>query len=105
MDGKAVPHERYWIRLPDGTVREGALDAEGRAYFDDLDPGQCEIRWISRDGEATALDPDATAPSPADPVAAQVEALLSAARDGTPFCQECERARQESEASENQAEG
>lgn len=104
MEGAPVPHERYWIRLPDGTVREGALDAEGRAYFDDLDPGQCEIRWISRDGEATALDPDATAPSPADPVAAQVEALLSASRDGTPFCQECERARQELEASENQGE-
>jgi hypothetical protein len=104
MDGKAVPYERYWIRLPDGTVREGALDAEGRAYFDDLDPGQCEIRWISRDGEATALDPDATAPSPADPVAAQVEALLSASRDGTPFCQECEQARQESEASESRGE-
>ncbi|MFO0624796.1 MAG: hypothetical protein U0325_04205 [Polyangiales bacterium] len=104
MEGKAVPYERYWIRLPDGTVREGALDADGLAYFDDLDPGQCEIRWISRDGEATALDPDATAPSPADPVAAQVEALLSASRDGTPFCQECERARQEREASENQGE-
>jgi protocatechuate 3,4-dioxygenase beta subunit len=105
MDGAPVPHERYWIRLPDGTVREGALDAEGRAYFDDLDPGQCEIRWVSRDGEATALDPDATAPSPSDPVAAQVETLLNASRDGSAFCQECERARQELEASETQAEG
>lgn len=106
MGGAPVPFERYWIRLPDGTVREGALDAEGRAFFDDLDPGQCEIRWVSRDGEATALDPDATSPSPSDPVAAQVESLLAAARDGTPFCEECERARREreTESPENQAE-
>lgn len=119
MEGRAVPHERYWIKLPDGAVREGALDAEGRAYFDDLDPGQCEIRWISRDEGATELVPDPTSgpgsarSSPSSPsrsaasdaaVAAQVEALLNAARDGTPFCQECERARQEMEASENQGE-
>jgi hypothetical protein len=100
MAGQPVPHERYWIRLPDGSVREGALDAMGLAYFDDLDPGQCTIRWLGRDEEAAFLEPDATAPGPTDRVAAQVEALVSAARDGVPFCEECERARREREAAE-----
>lgn len=106
MDDQPVPYERYWIKLPDGTVREGVLDASGRAYFDDLDTGQCVIRWLGRDEEAAVLVPDATAPGSTDRVAAQVAALTSAARDGTPFCEECERARQqrEMESSESQAE-
>ncbi len=98
MDGAPVPFERYWIKLPDGTVREGALDAQGLAHFDDLDPGQCVIRWIGRDEEATVMVPDATTPVPSDEVAAQVQALTTAARDGVPFCEECERLRREREA-------
>ena len=98
MADQPVPFERYWIKLPDGTVREGALDAQGLAYFDDLDPGQCVIRWIGRDAEATVLVPDATTPAPSDEVAAQVLVLTSAARDGVPFCEECERLRREREA-------
>jgi hypothetical protein len=98
MDGRPVPHERYWIKLPDGSVREGALDAMGLAYFDDLDPGQCTIRWLGRDEEAAELVPDATTPGANDLVAAQIEALVSAARHGVPFCEECERARRQREA-------
>lgn len=98
MDGQPVPHERYWIKLPDGTVREGVLDAMGCAYFDDLDPGQCTIRWLGRDEEAAFLEPDATTPESTDRVAAQVAVLESAARDGVPFCEECERARRQQEA-------
>lgn len=93
MAGSPVPHERYWVKLPDGAVREGVLDAQGLAYFDDLDPGQCTIRWLGRDEEAAFLEPDATAPGPTDLVAAQVQTLISAARDGSAFCEECERAR------------
>ncbi len=85
MEGRPVPHERYWIKLPDGTVREGVLDAMGCAYFDDLDPGQCTIRWLGRDEEAAFMEPDATTPGPTDRVAAQVQALESAARDGVPL--------------------
>lgn len=98
MADQPVAYERYWIRLPDGTVREGALDAMGLAYFDDLDPGQCTIRWLGRDEEAAFLEPDATAPGATDRVAAQVETLVSAAREGAPFCEECERARRQQEA-------
>lgn len=53
MEGNPMPGERYWIKLPDDTVREGALDRFGRAYFGDLDPGECEIRWPDMDDEAT----------------------------------------------------
>jgi hypothetical protein len=41
MEGNPMAGERYWIELPDGTVREGALNAQGRAYFGGLDPGEC----------------------------------------------------------------
>ena len=98
MADQPVAHERYWIKLPDGTVREGVLDSMGLAYFDDLDPGQCIIRWLGRDEEAAFLEPDPTTPGPTDRVAAQVETLVSAARDGAPFCEECERARRREEA-------
>ena len=98
MADQPVPHERYWIKLPDGTVREGALDALGLAFFDDLDPGQCTIRWLGRDEEAAVLEPDATTPGASDRVAAQVRTLTDAARDGVPFCEECERARLQAEA-------
>lgn len=94
MEGEPVPHERYWIKLPDGTVRQGNLDARGLAYFDDLDLGECEIRWPGRDEDAAFVEADATAPAPTEQDAAQVAVLLSAAREGTPFCEECERARQ-----------
>lgn len=51
-EGNPMPGERYWIKLPDDTVREGALDRLGRAYFGGLDPGECEIRWPDMDDEA-----------------------------------------------------
>jgi hypothetical protein len=92
MEGNPLPRERYWIKLPDGSVREGALDAEGRAYFDDLDPGACEIRWPDLDEEATVAAPDATTSSPTNDPEAQAATLEAAARDGVPFCEECARA-------------
>lgn len=98
MEGAPVPHERYDVTLPDGSVRTGRLDAEGRAYFGDLDPGSCRVRWPDRDDEATMLERDATAPGPDHDTAAQVEALISAAHGGVPFCEECERARRAANA-------
>ncbi len=52
MEGNPRPGARYWIKLTDGSVREGALDRYGRAYFGDLDPGECEVRWPDLDEEA-----------------------------------------------------
>ncbi|APR80245.1 Hypothetical protein A7982_05592 [Minicystis rosea] len=54
MEGNPVPNERYWIRLTDGTIREGRLNSKGRAYFDGLDPGECDVRFPDLDVEATA---------------------------------------------------
>jgi hypothetical protein len=51
-DGLPVAGERYRVTLPDGSVREGALDASGRARFDDIDLGQCKFSLTDRDGEA-----------------------------------------------------
>jgi hypothetical protein len=46
--GKPVAGEPYWIRLTDGSTREGRLNGEGKAYFGDLDPGECEVRFPRR---------------------------------------------------------
>ena len=51
-DDLPIPGARYWIKLPDESVREGRLDGKGYAYFGDLDPGQCEIRWSDLDDGA-----------------------------------------------------
>ncbi len=53
-EGNPVPYERYWILLTDGTSREGRLDQNGRAYFGDLDPGECDVRFPDLDNEAVA---------------------------------------------------
>jgi hypothetical protein len=48
--GEPVAGEKYRILLPDGSVREGRLDGRGRARFDGLDPGTCEVGFPDRDG-------------------------------------------------------
>jgi hypothetical protein len=42
---KAIPNQRYRIRLTDGEWHEGVLDSKGRARFADLDPGNCDISF------------------------------------------------------------
>ena len=105
LEGEPVPGARYWIQLTDGSIREGWLDHRGQARVDGLDPGMCEIRWPDHDEEAVALATIALAPpppeeAPFDPgsptpsdidAAAQARALEQAARDGVPFCEECEK--------------
>ena len=41
--GEVVPNERYRLRLPDGSIREGRLDANGRARVDGIDPGTAQV--------------------------------------------------------------
>ncbi len=110
MEGNPMVGERYWIRLPDGTVRQGLLDAEGRAFFGDLDAGECEVRWPDLDGEASIPGSDVTVGhrdldsligwhDPEDEVeAAQAAALIAAAADGVPFCGECPRGAEQAPA-------
>ncbi|MFS8067099.1 MAG: hypothetical protein ACMG6S_12070, partial [Byssovorax sp.] len=53
-----VPDERYWIQLTDGSIREGRLDAQGRAYFGDLDDaGICQVHWPDLDDNAAESPP------------------------------------------------
>jgi hypothetical protein len=51
-DRKPVPYEKYRIKVPEGFVAEGALDANGRARIDGIDPGICEVSFP----EIDALD-------------------------------------------------
>ena len=91
-EGQPVPYERYWISLPDGAVREGMLDGNGRAHFGDLDPGQCEVRFPRLDDEAVARPGEAlrfksrvlAPPPPAKPVVTWVEIALIG-MDGRPI--------------------
>jgi len=48
--GAPVRGVPYRITLPDGSVRTGALDAEGLARFDGIDPGECDIELPAIDG-------------------------------------------------------
>jgi len=37
--------EKYRVTLPDGTVKEGFLDMEGKARVEGVDPGNCKITF------------------------------------------------------------
>ena len=47
---RPVPSEQYSIELPDGSVRNGSLDAEGLARLDGLQPGTCKVTFPRLDG-------------------------------------------------------
>ena len=44
-DGNPIAGEKYRVELPDGSVAEGALDAQGHARFDAIDPGSCKVSF------------------------------------------------------------
>ena len=52
MEGKPVPGVRYRVKLPDGTTKEGALNAYGQANFYEIDPGTCKISFPDLDKDA-----------------------------------------------------
>jgi hypothetical protein len=52
-DGSPVPWERYRITLPDGEIRSGFLDAEGKARIEHIEqPGQCQVTFPDLDAAA-----------------------------------------------------
>jgi hypothetical protein len=51
-DGKPVPRERYRIKLPDGSIQEGSLDAYGHAEYYGINPGLCEVSFLDREDGA-----------------------------------------------------
>lgn len=48
---KPVPFKKYRIELPDKSVREGMLDANGQAMISDIDPGTCKVSFPQIHGE------------------------------------------------------
>ena len=44
-DGEPIPDEDYVLYLPDGSKREGKLDASGRAVERDVPPGRCRVEF------------------------------------------------------------
>jgi hypothetical protein len=47
---KPVPGEAYRVELPDGSTKQGDLDANGFARIDGIDPGTCKVSFPDRDG-------------------------------------------------------
>lgn len=43
--GNPCPNERYELKLPDGSIRSGRLDANGRARMDGIEPGTAQVRY------------------------------------------------------------
>jgi hypothetical protein len=48
-DDLPVSGLRYEVTLPDGSVREGVLDAAGHARFDEVDPGRAVVTFPDLD--------------------------------------------------------
>jgi hypothetical protein len=49
--GQPIPQERYRIKLPDGSIQEGALDVFGHAEFYDINSGNCEVSFPDREDD------------------------------------------------------
>ena len=52
MEGQPVPGKKYRIKLPDGVVVDGTLDAHGHAEHYGINPGTCEVNFPELDSEA-----------------------------------------------------
>lgn len=54
-DGNPVPGEPYRIKLPDGTVVSGKLDATGKAHHAGIEQaGTCQVCFYERDAKIWA---------------------------------------------------
>jgi hypothetical protein len=52
LSDKPVPNEAYELELPDGEIRKGKLDSNGRVYIGDIRvPGQCRVCFPEIDGK------------------------------------------------------
>lgn len=49
-DGTPAAFRSFRLQTPDGETRSGILDADGRARFDDLSPGDCQLSFPGLDG-------------------------------------------------------
>lgn len=51
-NGEPITGRPYRLRLPDGSVRKGTLDARGMIRFDDVDPGDCTLELLDESSES-----------------------------------------------------
>jgi hypothetical protein len=51
-DGKPVPHEKYRLKLPDGSTQEGILDAYGHVEYYNINAGTCQVSFPDRDSDS-----------------------------------------------------
>jgi hypothetical protein len=110
--GAYLADSRYRMELPDGKTAEGTLNAAGYAKAASKIAGEALVSFPDLGAHViavTALARPASSPGTflcklgnqkhefkqADP---QADVLLRAARDGTPFCEECAQAAREGEA-------
>jgi hypothetical protein len=57
LEGYPVAGERYRATLPDGSVHEGILGADGRIRYEGMSDGPCKIAFPDLDADAwEALD-------------------------------------------------
>ena len=54
LDNNPLAGERYQIRLPNSSLREGTLDSAGKVRFDGITPGQATISFPDIDGREWA---------------------------------------------------
>jgi protocatechuate 3,4-dioxygenase beta subunit len=63
-DGRPLAGRKVKIELPDGTLVDDQLDADGRLRRDDLQPGTAKLHLDEEDAAAAAALAAATAPEP-----------------------------------------
>jgi len=51
-DDSPIPGEEYEITLPDGSVRRGSLDDDGKARERGIDEGTCKVKFPKLDKDA-----------------------------------------------------
>jgi hypothetical protein len=52
-DENPVPNEPFRVKLPDGVIETGTLDAEGKAYITGITrAGSCKVCFYERDAGA-----------------------------------------------------
>ena len=48
--GSRLKRVKYRVKLPDGSLKEGSLDGEGKVRFEEIEPGSAEISFPEVDG-------------------------------------------------------
>lgn len=50
-EGSPVANARYRLELPDGSAKLGALNRNGHAFINGIDPGTCKVTFPDFDGQ------------------------------------------------------